>query len=75
MKFVKFFQNFKNTSYTWPLPHCRKIYKFKVYHMCREHAEGSSKVDGVEGASFSVWGSMGGRPRKRKRGSMGGETP
>ena len=27
MKFVKFFQNFKNTCYTWPLPHCHKIYK------------------------------------------------
>ena len=48
---------------------------FKVYHMCREHAEGSSKIDGVEGASFTVWGSMGELPRKRKRGSMGGETP
>ena len=33
---------------------------FKVYHMCREHGEGSSKIGGVEGASFNVWGSMGG---------------
>ena len=32
---------------------------FKVYHMCREHGEGSSKIDGVEGASVNVWGSMG----------------
>ena len=90
MKFVKFFQNLKNTSYTWPLPRCRKIYKkqllqcsqkfgcpsqeflpkfkehlflmtaFKVYHMCRKHGEGSSKIGGVEGASFNVWESMGG---------------
>ena len=27
---------------------------FKVYHMCREHGEGSSKIDGVEGASANV---------------------
>ena len=33
---------------------------FKVYHMCREHGEGSSKIGGVEGASFNVWQSMGG---------------
>ena len=33
---------------------------FKVYHMCREHGEGSSKIGGVEGASFNVWESMGG---------------
>ena len=40
---------------------------FKVYHMCREHGEGSSKIGGMEGASFNVWGSMGERlPRKRK---------
>ena len=49
---------------------------FKVYHMCREHGEGSSKIGGVEGASVNVWGSMGeggkegvwgeGLPRKRK---------
>ena len=31
---------------------------FKVYHMCREHGEGFSKIGGVEGASFNVWGSM-----------------
>ena len=49
---------------------------FKVYHMCREHGEGSSKIGGVEGASVNVWESMGeGLPRKRKRGSMGGGTP
>ena len=34
---------------------------FKVYRMYREHGEGSSKIVGVEGASFNVWGSMGGR--------------
>ena len=34
---------------------------FKVYHMCREHGEGSSKTGGVEEDSFNVWGSMGGR--------------
>ena len=40
---------------------------FKVYHMCREHGEGSSKIGGVEGASVNVWGSMGGGlPRKTK---------
>ena len=40
---------------------------FKVYHMCREHGEGSSKTGGMEGASFNVWRSMGERlPRKRK---------
>ena len=33
---------------------------FKVYRMYREHGEGSSKIVGVEGASFNVWGSMGG---------------
>ena len=33
---------------------------FKVYHMCREHGEASSKISGVEGASVNVWGSMGG---------------
>ena len=34
---------------------------FKVYHMCRKHGEGSSKIGGVEGASVNVWGSVGGR--------------
>ena len=34
---------------------------FKVYHMCREHGEGSSKTGGVEEDSFNVWGSMRGR--------------
>ena len=49
---------------------------FKVYHMCREHGEASSKISGVEGASVNVWGSMGeGLSRKRKRGSMGRGTP
>ena len=33
---------------------------FKVYHMCREHGEGSSKFGEVDGASVNVWGSMGG---------------
>ena len=37
---------------------------FNVYHMCRKHEEGSSKIGGVEGASFNVWGE--GLPRKRK---------
>ena len=27
---------------------------FKVYHMCREHGEGSSKIGGVERASVNV---------------------
>ena len=31
---------------------------FKVYHMCREHGEGSSIIGGVEGASVNVWGRM-----------------
>ena len=39
---------------------------FKVYHMCREHGEGSSKIGGVEGASFNVWESMGGGTHKNK---------
>ena len=54
---------------------------FQVYHMRREHGDGSSKLGGVEGASVNVWGSMGrrdslekgkggvwwkGLPRKRK---------
>ena len=33
---------------------------FQVYHMCREHGEGSLKFGGVEGASVNVWRSMGG---------------
>ena len=33
---------------------------FKVYHMCREHGEGSSKFGEVDGASVNVGGSMGG---------------
>ena len=32
---------------------------FKVYHMCREHGEGSSKFGGVDGASVNAWGNMG----------------
>ena len=49
---------------------------FKVYHMCREHGEGSSKIGGVEGASFNVWELWGeGLPRKRKRESIGGGLP
>ena len=36
---------------------------FKVYHMCREHGEGSPKTGGVERASFNAWESMrGGTP-------------
>ena len=31
---------------------------FQVYHMRREHGEGSSKFGGVDGASVNVWGSM-----------------
>ena len=27
---------------------------FKVYHMCREHGEGSSKFGGMDGASVNV---------------------
>ena len=39
----------------------------KVYHMCREHGEGSSKFGAVEGVSVNVRGSMGdGLPRKGK---------
>ena len=48
---------------------------FKAYCICREHGEGSSKIGGVAGASFNVWGSVGGLPRKRNWGSMGGGTP
>ena len=33
---------------------------FQVFHMCRDHGEGSSKFGGVEGASVNVWESMGG---------------
>ena len=33
---------------------------FQVFHMCREHGEGSSKFGGVEGASVDVWENMGG---------------
>ena len=39
---------------------------FKVYHMCREYGEGSSKIGGVEGASFNVWESMGRRDSLEK---------
>ena len=39
---------------------------FKVYHMCREHGEGFSKIGGVEGASFNVWGSMRGETPEKK---------
>ena len=36
---------------------------FQVYHMCREHGEGSSKFGGVEEASVNIWRSMeGGTP-------------
>ena len=33
---------------------------FQIFHMCREHGEGSSKFGGVEGASVDVWENMGG---------------
>ena len=39
---------------------------FKVYHICREHEEGSPKIGRVEGASFNVWESMGGRDSLEK---------
>ena len=39
---------------------------FKVYHICREHEEGSLKIGRVEGASFNVWESMGGRDSLEK---------
>ena len=40
---------------------------FKVYHICREHREGSSKIDRVERSSFNVWESMeGGRDSQEK---------
>ena len=50
---------------------------FKVYNICREHGESSSKIGRVEGASFNVWWSMGGErlPRKKKRESLGGGKP
>ena len=33
---------------------------FKVSHMCREHGEGSSKIDGGGGSFIQCMGSMGG---------------
>ena len=39
---------------------------FKVYHMCREYGEGSSKIGGLEGVSFNVWESMGRRDSLEK---------
>ena len=39
---------------------------FQVYHMRREHGDGSSKFGGVEGASVNVWGSMGRRDSLEK---------
>ena len=35
---------------------------FQVYQICREHGEGSSKFDGVKGASVNLSGSMEGTP-------------
>ena len=32
---------------------------FKVYHICREHGEDSSKFGEVDGASVNICGSMG----------------
>ena len=47
---------------------------FKVYHMCREHGEYSSKIGEVEGASFNVWGSIGGgTPLRKEKGQYGGK--
>ena len=43
---------------------------FKVYHICREHGKGSSKLGKVERASVNVWKCMGGLPKKRKKGDM-----
>ena len=46
---------------------------FKVYHMCREHGEGTSKIGGTEGASFNVWRSRGRDSlEKEKQGVWGG---
>ena len=36
------------------------LFLMKVYHMCREHGEGSANIDKVEVASVNVWGSIGG---------------
>ena len=46
---------------------------FQVYHMRREHGEGSSKFGGVDGASVNVWGSMWQRtPWKEEKEEYGG---
>ena len=34
---------------------------FKVYHIYKNHGEGSSKIGVVEGVSVNVWGSIGGK--------------
>ena len=45
---------------------------FQVFHVCREHREGSSKFGGVEGASVNVWESMGGgTPQKKEQDKQG----
>ena len=47
---------------------------FKVYHMCREHGEGSLKFGGVGGASVNVLGSIGGGNSLEKgKGEVWGE--
>ena len=43
---------------------------FKVYRMCRKHGECSSKIGGVEGASFNVWKSMGEDPLEKGKGGV-----
>ena len=46
---------------------------FEVHNICREHGEGSSKIGGVEGASFNAWWSMGERdPLEKGKGGVWG---
>ena len=57
------FENFENPSQE-SLPkfkeHLFLMTTFQVFHMCREHEEGSLRFGGVEGASVNVWESIGG---------------
>ena len=53
-------QNLQEAAVTMIKEHLFLMAAFKVYHMCREHGEGSSKFGGVDGAFVNVWGSMGG---------------
>ena len=71
-------ENFENPSQE-SLPkfkeHLFLMTTFQVYHMYREHGEGSSKFCRVEGASVNVWGIMGaGTPRKKENEEYGGGT-